>query len=92
MRNWQEFIAGTDPKDPLSYLKVEALSSPEGTSLSFLARSNRTYSFQFSGKVAEGRWLKWADIPASAVDRVEILGDPGYATNRFYRLITPRQP
>ena len=92
MRNWQEFIAGTNPKDPLSYLRVEARSSPQGASLSFLARSNRTYSLQFKDNVNESRWLKWADIPASAVDRVETRAEPGHATNRFYRLTTPWQP
>jgi hypothetical protein len=36
--------------------------------------------------------LKLADVVAHATNRVELITDPAPATNRFYRLVTPRQP
>ncbi|MBL9171255.1 MAG: lamin tail domain-containing protein [Verrucomicrobiales bacterium] len=92
LTNLEEFIAGTNPTDALSYLRIEACSSLGGASVSFQARSNRTYSLHLNDRLAEGKWLKWQDIPAQATDRMVTIDDPGFSTNRFYRLTTPRQP
>ena len=37
-------------------------------------------------------WSKLADIVARATNRTETVIDTESATNRFYRLVTPRQP
>ncbi|NJM78352.1 MAG: hypothetical protein HC852_24455, partial [Acaryochloridaceae cyanobacterium RU_4_10] len=45
LTNAQEFIAGTDPQNPLSCLKVEQITAGLGAcALRFTAISNRTYS------------------------------------------------
>jgi len=37
-------------------------------------------------------WRKLADVLARTNNRMETLVDRHWATNRFYRLATPRQP
>jgi hypothetical protein len=48
LKNWEEYIAGTDPTNALSCLKVESIrmvgSSNQQVSLEFNALSNRTYT------------------------------------------------
>ena len=53
--------------------------------------SNHTYTVQRSDKLAGGAWTRLADIISLPVDRTETLVDTGVGTNRFYRLISPRQ-
>jgi hypothetical protein len=92
MSNRQEYIAGTDPSDGLSYLKIDSLTAVGGATLKFGAISNRTYSVQYNDDLASGVWSKFADVPARASNRVETLVDASFTTNRAYRLVTPRHP
>jgi hypothetical protein len=91
MSNWQEYVAGTDPTDASSYLQINARGGT-GATLSFGAVSNKTYTVQFTDVLREAPWSKLADVPADATNRTEVLLDPGYTSNRFYRIVTPRQP
>ncbi len=89
--NWQEYIAGTDPTDPLSFLRVDSLAPGAGAAVSFIAVSARTYSVQFT----DGLGLPWqtlGSVPARTTNRVVTLVDPNYGRNRFYRLSTPQVP
>jgi hypothetical protein len=54
--------------------------------------SNRTYTVQFTDQLNSGAWSRLADIVARANNRVESFTDPAWTTNRFYRVVTPRQP
>ena len=92
MSNWQEYIAGTDPTNALSYLKIDSLTAGASATLSFGAISNKTYTVQYSDALNLGLWLKLADVAARATNHIEVIADPGYSTNRFYRVATPRQP
>jgi hypothetical protein len=92
MSNWAEYIAGTDPTDELSYLKVDALIGGSGAAISFGAVSNRTYTIQFADDLESGQWFKLGDVVARATNRVENISDPNFVTNRYYRVATPRQP
>jgi hypothetical protein len=47
---------------------------------------------QYNDDLGSGQWLKLADVPARASNRVETLIDSSSSTNRTYRLATPRQP
>jgi hypothetical protein len=90
MNNVAEYIAGTDPTNSLSYLKVENLSVGAGpTMIGFFAVSNRTYSVLFKNALDAGAWSRLADTPARATNRVEMILDSVPGTNRFYRLVTP---
>ena len=92
MSNRDEYVAGTDPTNALSFLKVELAATPGTAVVNFGAISNKTYSVLFSQRPAGGTWTKLADVLARATNRVEVVPDPGWTTNRFYRIATPRQP
>ena len=92
MSNRAEFLAGTDPLNAASYLKIDSISSNAGTRLAFGAVSNRTYSVQYSDVPGSALWFKLADLPARTTNRIETISDSGSATNRLYRLATPQQP
>ena len=84
-----ELGLGTDPLDPLLPPRIAGLyREPAGSAvtLMFQARSNRSYTVQFTNALGTGSWTKLADVPARATNRIEVIPDPGYATNRFYRV------
>ena len=60
--------------------------------LRFIAISNRTYTVQFRNALGAGSWVKLRDLPAPGTNRLEIVIDPSPVAERYYRLITPRQP
>jgi CotH kinase protein/Lamin Tail Domain/Bacterial TSP3 repeat len=92
MLNGEEHTAGTDPTNPLSYLKVDSLTAPPGAVLSFGAISNRTYSIQFKDALEAATWSKLTDVPARTNNYSATIPDANYTTNRFYRIATPQQP
>jgi hypothetical protein len=92
LTNGQEYTAGTDPADALSYLKFDSLTAGAGATIRFGAISNRTYTVEFSDDLGSASWSKLADVPARANNRVETVIDSGSNSNRVYRLATPRQP
>jgi hypothetical protein len=54
--------------------------------------SNKTYPVQHSSTLASNSWTKLADIVARPTNRTETATDAGADTNRYYRVVTPRQP
>ena len=93
MTNWQEYIAGTDPTNPLSYLRIERLAgAPNEATLEFNAVSNRTYTVLFKNTLADPVWSKLGDVEARTTNRVATISDRNSITGRFYRLATPEQP
>jgi hypothetical protein len=97
LRNLQEYEAGTDPTDALSYLKVENVELAEGRAevlVRFLAVSNRTYTVQSSEAVAGGGWQRLRDVVAASTNRLFEVRDPAGAmgVQRYYRLVTPQVP
>jgi hypothetical protein len=95
LANGEEYTAGTDPQDPLSYLKVDLLASHElgGAIISFYAVSNRTYTVEFCDAVNTGVWQRLIDVVATATNRTMVLTNTAPdASLRFYRLATPRKP
>ena len=91
MTNLAEFIAGTDPQDSQSYLRVEEILASGGArTLRFVAVSNRTYSVLHRPAAGTGPWLKLVDLPARSTNRLESVADPNPPSPaRFYRLVTP---
>ena len=93
LSNREEYLAGTDPRDAASCLQVETPLLLGGAWIPFQAVSNRTYSLFYANSLAGGGpWTKLADVPARASNRVEFIGDPGWTTNRFYRVVLPARP
>lgn len=91
MSNLAEYIAGTDPSDPNSFLKINIPEGGGPALLSFQAVSNRSYTVEFSDEAPGGPWSKLADSVARTNNRLETVIDPGATSKRYYRLITPRQ-
>ncbi|HKX60790.1 MAG TPA: hypothetical protein VJS65_03085, partial [Verrucomicrobiae bacterium] len=85
-----EYIAGTDPRDPLSYLKVGPIAAASPVGLEFNAVSNRTYTIEFTDAIGSGVWTKLVDIPAGTNNHVESIVDRSPSGRRVYRLATPR--
>lgn len=96
MINRNEYIAGTNPQDPSSYLKIAALAGGLAgggpATISFIAVSNRSYSVLFSDTLVSPTWSKVGDVSARATNRQASVLDPAFNANRFYRLATPIQP
>jgi len=98
MKNWEEYTAGTDPTNALSYLKVENIESTASSDLrvqiEFNAVSNRTYSILFSEQPAGAAWSRVTDVVAASTNRAIQVFDqrPTNAPPRYYRLVTPRNP
>jgi hypothetical protein len=92
MTLWQEYIAGTDWNDASSYLRVDAINVPGTVALEFIAVSNRTYTVEFNDDLSPQSWSRLADIVAAPSNRLETVVDPMVASNRLYRLVTPRHP
>jgi hypothetical protein len=92
MSNRDEYIAGTDPTNDRSNLR---LAQPQlvagGARVEFLAISNRTYTVAYKPSLNSNAWLKLLDVPARATNRLESFTNTAVAA-RYYRLITPRQP
>jgi hypothetical protein len=92
MLNGQEYVAGTDPGDAVSYLRLDLVPGGAGATLAFGAISNKTYSIQFTEEFGPSGWVGLADVVAHPTNRLEIISDPGWSTARYYRVVTPRQP
>jgi hypothetical protein len=89
MTNLEEYIAGTDPRDDQSYLKVDTISVAGSATLNFIARSNKTYTIQYNSELALSGWVNFTNALSRPTNRVETVVDPGLSPGRVYRLITP---
>ena len=86
------YLAGTDPTNKLSYLKVDQISPTGGALISFHAVSNRTYSVEYKDGLNAPAWARLTDVVARNADWTATATDPAPGTNRYYRLVVPRQP
>ena len=91
MSNRAEYLAGTDPTNKFSYLKIEQTITPGVAMVQVAAVSNRTYTVQFTDNLNAGAWSRLGNIAARANNRVESFIDPTWTTNRFYRVVLPAQ-
>ena len=92
MSNLDEYIAGTDPLDPLSYLSIGWTNVSCSPTLIFQAVANRTYQLEFTDHLGDGVWSRLTDVAARTISGPVLVPDLGLRTNRYYRLITPRKP
>lgn len=89
MSNSDEYIAGTDPQDGGSYLRVERVEATGSATIYFRAISNRTYSVQYSDKISPALWERLQDVLARPTNYSAVVSDPESRPQRFYRLVTP---
>ena len=90
--NWQEWLAGTDPTNARSLLNLRWVLLSNGVDLRFEAVSNLTYTLQSTDSLGATNWNRLADFGARSNSYTAHALDTLVATNRFYRLVTPRQP
>jgi CotH kinase protein/Concanavalin A-like lectin/glucanases superfamily/Lamin Tail Domain/Immunoglobulin I-set domain len=90
MSNKEEYIAGTDPKDPNSYLKTEKIRLDGPVKIEFQAVSNKTYSLVYKSAPTDPDWNPLADVVADVTNRTVVIEDAPDHTNRIYRIATPK--
>ena len=93
MINRDEFVAGTNPTDALSLLKI-ILSTTNTSSLQFVAQTNLGYTVQYRTNLSSALWNNISNIPSSPLVRtvvVEVAAPPGVG-QRYYRIVTPAGP
>jgi hypothetical protein len=96
MSNRDEYIAGTNPTNALSLLKIVLTAIPQsGTNaLQFIAQSNISYSAQWRTNLSSMGWSNLTSITAQPIVRtvqVDTANSP-YAAEKFYRIVTPTVP
>jgi hypothetical protein len=91
MSNRDEYMAGTDPQNISSYLKVTQTTVPGTVNISVAAVANRSYSVLYTDDLGSGQWEKLGDVVARNTDRVEQLTDREWTTRRFYKIVLPGQ-
>jgi hypothetical protein len=94
MTNLQEYLAGTDPHNAQSCLRIESITRlPGGVALRFTGMSGHGYSIQYRDSLAVGSWQKLVDVPATqSTSTVQVNDTSGGGSARFYRLTTPILP
>src|SRR5882724_5832501 len=93
--NLQEYLAGTNPLDANSSLKINSVNVSAGSAaIHFSVVAGKTYSLLYRADLSTGSWLKLVDIPAQGSAGVLTVIDPTISGNspRFYRLTTPKLP
>jgi len=79
MSNLLEYLAGTDPLDAQSCLKLNLQGVDAGTGrpqITFTAMPGIGYTLQYSDNVTSGIWHKLNDLPADLATRIITLNDP----------------
>jgi hypothetical protein len=92
--NAQEYMAGTNPRDPENYLQLEYVPAHDSSVglIRFLAVPNRTYTLQARGGFGlGGAWSTSRDVFAAPSNRmIEMIQEASDSTNQqFFRLVTP---
>jgi hypothetical protein len=87
--NYVEWLNGTDPKDPLSFLSGHLDGLPGARTLSFQAMPGQTYSVQCRQSLSSGSWSDLCVIQSSNL--IYQARIPIVPTNNalFYRVVTP---
>jgi hypothetical protein len=93
MSNRAEFLAGTNPHDPGSVLKIDSITAlTNSIRLGFTAVSNRNYSVLYRDDLASP-WQRLTNSLGRTTNRPEtILDVQGTNRARWYRLVTPKEP
>jgi len=85
--NLQEFLAGTNPRDPASVLKAQLAASPQGTRLTWNTQPGQIYRVQVSTNFGVWTTVETARLAATNVDSIAVDGS---RTASFYRIIRVR--
>ena len=91
--NRDEYIAGTNPIDPMSTLKL-FLTATNFEVLQFVGQSNIAYTVQCRTNLTSAPWNNVTNIAAQSLARTVLVNAPSSAPTigRYYRVVTPPVP
>jgi hypothetical protein len=98
LSNRQEFLAGTDPRDRESALKVENIEAPVSSdgiaTIVFQGRTGRNYAVEWRRHLDRGPWQTLTNVPTVPVTQPVTVWDPSGAgqPERWYRIVLPPAP
>jgi hypothetical protein len=95
LTNLQEFLAGTNPSDPNSVLKCDAVTlALGGLELQFTAVAGKSYGVQYLNNHAAAGWITLTNLDPQHTTRTMSVTDYiiPLSPARYYRLVTPAQP
>ncbi len=96
LTNLQEFLAGTDPRNPNSRLTATVTTTGivGQMTIQFTAQANTSYTVQFKNTLSDVSWQKLTDVaPAGTTQAMSVIDTTiGANTARFYRVVAPAQP
>ncbi|MGC8742651.1 MAG: FAD-dependent oxidoreductase [Verrucomicrobiia bacterium] len=88
--NYVEYLNGTDPADPLSYIKVGINKAASARTINVLAIAGKSYSILYRNSATAGEWKILADIEPLPITRVVEVSDDSTDANRFYKIVSPK--
>jgi len=90
MSNRDEFIAGTNPRDADSVLRIQILNA-NGITLRFPAQSNIAYNVEFQTNLMAA-WQILRNVSPQSSNRMVDVSDPGASNSPacLYRIASPR--
>ncbi|HXJ60397.1 MAG TPA: lamin tail domain-containing protein [Verrucomicrobiae bacterium] len=91
VNNLAEYVAGTNPLDRRSFLKLELARVGLELQLSFDAMSNKTYTVQAQARLGIGLWEGVFEVPMMPTNRLVTFVTP-IGAGAYYRVITPGVP
>jgi hypothetical protein len=89
--NHAEWLAGTDPQDAGSFLKLNAALSGGSVLLNFPAMAQRSYTLLSAPVVGAEIWFPVTNIVAAATNYNFTISQPASGV-QFYRVVTPAVP
>lgn len=92
MSNQAEYLAGTDPMDPQSVLRIASLTFGRAAVISFNAEAGASYSVDYTDALGTSPWTLLAGLSPVGSPQTRRVADPIVLSSRFYRLSSPQPP
>jgi hypothetical protein len=93
MPNRHEYVAGTNPTNAASVLRLEILREGD-MKLRFMAQSNVAYGVQYRSGLETDTWQTLSNLTGTGVATVREISPPNLfpGEREFYRIVTPPAP
>ena len=90
--NGAEYVAGTNPQNPVDCLRLALYPSPDGWILEFPTVPGRLYQVYCSDGSPSGPWYAWTNMVSYRPELSQLLDPRPLRQPRFYRLQVSLQP